>query len=436
MARRTMNDIRLSEKEEPNNTNTHRAMLSITHNTSLTRDRRPFEWTDIFDSDRPLVLELVSRIQQLNDVERSQRQIVVLLSDTLSPILRYHSELISELLRVLPMVERNPTGCANNQSNNDTEKHPNSNTERESQDDKKDQKGTSQGARVMTVILSPKPNSVNIEMLAEPFHLDLMDRVELAKIQIATFPPDIQSRVLLDDSWARFNDPHRALNPRGSLSAKSDCVQMLKEECCRLEKLLASVAALSPTGTGPLELQVVIEQPEAELHGVAEKLSNKVIFIVSKDREERPKSVALKTKVHWLDRMFLRAGYYEEWARLNLIPLYIQLSGEAEKNLEGQRPDSKYQGSTIHLTSKRPDEALTRVKVRQGNGDEVLEAKVLEEIERTKLFVMQAIRKPSFLERLGAMSLSERRRQGGGDEEEEGKEDGKEEEDEEANPFL
>ncbi|KAG0286224.1 hypothetical protein BGZ96_009623 [Linnemannia gamsii] len=372
---------------------------------------RPFDWTVIDYSDRPLVQSILSKIEELDDTERIQRQIIVLLSDKLSPILRYHAELISEMLRVLPEVEN--TSVQPHKDNSD--RHGDDN---ESVDDSSSSTGESkshhdddndtrdQGARVLSVILSPKSDSSNIEMLAEPFHLDLFDRMNLAEIQVAASPPSIQSRLLLDDSWACLSNYVR--EPRGTDEAKEYYVQMLRNECFRLEDILAWVADLAPEGTGPLELYVVMEQPEAELHGVAEKVPGKVIFVVSKDREVRPKSVALRTSVHWLDRLFLRAGYTEEWVRSSMIPLYIQLSeDDAHKNLEGQRPESKYGGTTIHLTAKRPEEALTRVKVRQGCGGEVLEASVLQELKRTKLFEMQAIRKPSFLERLGALSLNE-----------------------------
>ncbi|KAF9130773.1 hypothetical protein BGW39_002683 [Mortierella sp. 14UC] len=378
---------------------TDRSRSSTPHDTSEA-EYGSFDLTDIIDSDRPLVQEILSRVEQLGDAERMQRQIIVLLSDKLSPILKYHADLISEILRVLPEVEIAPG------ENNNDDGDSSSNGESKSSRDDKDH-----GARILAVILSPKSDANNTEMLAEPFQLDLFDRMSLAEIQVAASPASIQSRLILDDSWACMSN--RIREPRGTDAAKEHYVQMLREECCRLEDILAYVSELSPAETGPLELQVVMEQAEAELYGVAERIPGKVVFIVSKDREVRPKSVALKTSVHWLDRLFLRAGYSEEWVQSKLIPLYIQLPGEADKSLEGQRPGALYRGSTIQLSGKRPEEALTRVKVRQGSGGEVLEASVLREIERTKLFEMQAIRKPSFLQRLGAMSLSEGGGQGG-----------------------
>lgn len=330
--------------------------------------------------------------------------------DKLSPILRYHAELISEILRVLPEIENTPVQTHNDENDghdDDNESNDGSSSSTGENKSNHDDNGTrDHGARVLSVILSPKSDSNNIEMLAEPFHLDLFDRMNLAEIQVVASPPSIRSRLLLDDSWACLSNYVR--EPRGTDAAKEYYVQMLRNECCRLEDILAWVTDLAPEGTGRLELYVVMEQPEAELHGVAEKVPGKVIFVVSKDREVRPKSVALRTSVHWLDRLFLRAGYTEEWVRSSMIPLYIQLpEDDAHRNLEGQRPESKYGGTIIHLTAKRPEEALARVRVRQGCGEEVLEASVLEELKRTKLFEMQAIRKPTFLERLGALSLSE-----------------------------
>ncbi|KAF9907257.1 hypothetical protein EC991_011158 [Linnemannia zychae] len=402
---------------------TDRSRCSTPHDTSEV-EYGSFDLIDIIDNDRPLVQEILSKIEQLSATERIQRQIIVLISDKLSPILKYHAELISEILRILPEVE--VTTGENNKDNDDSSSIGGNKNSKEDKD---------HGSRVLAVILSPKSDANNTEMLAEPFQLDLFDRMNLAEIQVAASPANIQSRLILDDSWACMSNSIR--EPRGTDAAKGHYVQMLKEECCRLEDILAYVSELSPAGTGHLELHVVMEQAEAELYGVAEKIPGKVIFVVSKDREVRPKSVALKTSVHWLDRMFLRAGYSNEWVQSKLIPLYIQLPGDASKSLEGQRPDSLYRGSTIQLSGKRPEEALTRVKARQGEGDEVLEESVLKEIERTKLFEMQAIRKPSFLERLGAMSLREGRGQEGitlGDGNEAGA--NKDDDDEDSNPFL
>ncbi|KAG0371299.1 hypothetical protein BGX24_001749 [Mortierella sp. AD032] len=411
--------------DDDEHTNSYRS--STPHDTSE-GEYEPFDLSDIIESDRPLVQEILSRIEQLSVAERSQRQIIVLLSDRLSPILKYHAELISEMLRVLPTVE-----ICLGEKDTDDDDSSSIGKDKCSSDDK------DHSARVLAVVLSPKSDANNTEMLADPFQLDLFDRMNLAEIQLATSPVGIQSRLVLDGSWAYMSN--RIREPRGTDAAKEHYVQTLREECCRLEDILAYVSELSPAGTGPLELQVVMEQADAELYGVAEKVPGKVIFIVSKDRDARPTSVALKTSVHWLDRMFLRAGYSEEWLRSNLIPLYIQLPGEVDKNFEGQRPGSFYRGSTLRLTGNRPEEALTRVKVRQGSGGEVLEASVLREIEWTKLFEMQAIRKPSFLERLGAMSLNEgegrvgtresRPRPGDGYEDRDG-----DDYEEDSNPFL
>lgn len=359
--------------------------------------------------------------------------------DKLSPVLKYHAELISEMLRVLPEVENTPAQAHddnydehNSEGKDDsTPSTSESKSNQDTEDDTRDH-----GSRVLSVILSPKSDSNNIEMLAEPFHIDLFDRMNLAEVQVAASPANIRSRLVLDDSWACLSNLVR--EPRGTDAAKEYYVQMLRNECCRMEDILAWVTDLAPDGTGPLELYVVMEQPEAEMHGVAEKIPCKVIFVVSKDRELRPKSVALKTNVHWLDRMFLRAGYTEEWVRSSLIPLYIQLPTEdADVNLEGQRPESRYRGTTIHLTGKRPEEALVRVKVRQGCGGDILEKSMLMELERTKLFEMQAIRKPSFLERLGALSLGDVGKEGlGAAAAGFGGSDSPDDGEEESNPFM
>ncbi|KAG9064056.1 hypothetical protein KI688_003235 [Linnemannia hyalina] len=408
------------------------------HNSSQEDQPQVFDWSDIDYSDRPLVQSILSKIEQLDDAERMQRQIIVLISDKLSPMLKYHAELISEILRVLPGVENAPAqahddNCGEHNSEGD-DCSSSSTGEIKSNLDNDDARG--HGARVLSVVLSPKSDSNNIEMLAEPFHLDLFDRMNLAEIQVAASPASIRSRLVLDDSWACLSN--RVREPRGTDAVKVYYVQMLRNECCRMEDILAWVTDLAPDGTGPLELYVVMEQPEAELHGVAVKIPGKVVFIVSKDREVRPKSVALKTNVHWLDRMFMRAGYTEEWVRSSLIPLYIQLPREdADVNLEGQRPESRYRGTTIHLTGKRPEEALVRVKVRQGCGGDFLEESVLMELERTKLFEMQAIRKPSFLERLEVLSLSDSGQDGlGGGVAGSGGDGHPGDDEEESNPFM
>lgn len=359
--------------------------------------------------------------------------------DKLSPVLKYHAELISEMLRVLPEVENTPAqthddNCEKHNCEAEDGSTPSTGESKNNQDN--DDDARDHGSRVLSVTLSPKSDSNNIEMLAEPFHLDLFDRMNLAEVQVAASPASIRSRLILDDSWACLSN--RVREPRGTDAAKEYYVQMLRNECCRMEDILAWVTDLAPEGTGPLELYVVMEQPEAEMYGVAEKIPGKVVFIVSKDRELRPKSVALKTSVHWLDRLFLRAGYTEEWVRSSLIPLYIQLPTEdADVNLEGQRPESRYRGATIHLTGKRPEEALVRVKVRQGCGGDILEESVLMELKRTKLFEMQAIRKPSFLERLGALSLSDGRQEGlGGGVAGSGGNYNPGDDEEESNPFM
>ncbi|KAF9116310.1 hypothetical protein BGX27_003618 [Mortierella sp. AM989] len=154
-----------------------------------------------------------------------------------------------------------------------------------------------------------------------------------------------------------------------------------------------------------MELVCVLDQSESELYGVPAGIRGKVIFVVSKDREERPKAVVHKTNVHWIDRIFLRADYSLDWIHASVIPLYIELPEGPKLDLAGQRPESAFEGVGIRLSAKRPIEAYTRVKVRQGQGAEVLEWSVLEEIERTRIFEMQAIRKPLIFQLMEDMSL-------------------------------
>lgn len=269
------------------------------------------------------------------------------------------------------------------------------------------------GANVLAMVLSPTPDTHIKSLLPQPFHLDLFDRTRLIDIQIASAPLPMRSRLILDDSWAQWPANRH--------------VRSLKAECDRLESILSYGSSAVSEDLSRPELLCVIEQTEAEVKGVPEGIQGKVIFIISKDREDRPKGVALKTSVHWIDRLFQRSGYSLEWIQSSVIPLYLELSGRQGPDRDGQRAGSSFMGREIQVSARRPEEALTRVKVRQGQGAEVLEASVLEEIERSGLFAMQAIRKPVFLHLMDSLSLGRMRL---------GKDTQDSKDEQDANPFL
>ncbi|KAF9189401.1 hypothetical protein BGZ51_009634 [Haplosporangium sp. Z 767] len=355
---------------------------------------------NLSEDDQTLMNNLRTKFELPLDLVRSPKQLVILFSDTFCPILKYHAELISEIIRVVPEIleagdakDLTPGASADSHGEQATPSYP----------------------RVMAVILSPKSDKYIKEMLAEPFQLDLFDRKRLIDIQIANSPLPIRRWLMLDDSWARMHSRDRGLGIRsGTEDARMRCVQSLKQECDRLENILAYISTVYGAGTGAMELLCVLDQSEVELYGVPEGIQCKVIFIVTKDRHEHPKTVALKTCMHWVDRLFQRSGYALEWIHSNVIPLYVELPEGPRLDLSGQRQESRYKGRGISLSSHRPLEALTRVKVKQGQGAEVLEPSVLEEIERTKTFEMVAIRKPMFLQLMQSMSLDQDIRVGGG----------------------
>ncbi|KAG0265997.1 hypothetical protein BG011_003647 [Mortierella polycephala] len=387
-------------EQEPFCTQEH-GLKTVSHQRESTASSIPSSASSLPNSlsedDQTLISKLLAKAESPLDLARSPKQLVILFSDTFCPILKYHAELISEIIRVVPEVleagNATPGASTDSHDGQATPSHP----------------------HVMAVILSPKSDEHIREMLAEPFQLDLFDRKRLIDIQIANSPLPIRRLLILDDAWARMHSRVRELDIRsGTGDAKMHCVQSLKQECDRLENILAYISTIYGAGTGPMELLCVLDQSEAELYGVPEGIQGKVIFIVTKDRQEHPKTVALKTCMHWVDRLFQRSCYSLDWIHSNVIPLYVQLPDGPGLDLSGQRQESKYKGRGISLSSHRPLEALTRVKVKQGQGAEVLEPSVLEDIERTKTFEMVAIRKPMFLHLMRSMSLDQDIRVGGG----------------------
>ncbi|KAG0364201.1 hypothetical protein BGZ54_007751 [Gamsiella multidivaricata] len=386
------------------------------------------------EEDQALISKIYSNIEQLPESDRLQSQYVILYSDTLCPILKYHAELFSEIMRVLPGVIDAGTALTEQRLNMQGQPPP-PDTATNSQNDGFASPILSP-SNILALIVSPKSDTHIKVMLPEPFHLDLIDRIRMADIQAKNSPPCLRRVLLVDDSWARLQVKHSPLVIwRSTDAAREHYVQSFARECQRLQSLLACIAATSRMGIGPMDLICVVDQFESEVYGVPAGIRSKVIFIVTKDREERPKAVALKTSRHWIDRIFLRSGYDLTWIHANVIPLYVELPGASSLSLAGQRVDSTFRGTGIYLSSKRPQEAYVRVKVREGEGEEVLERSVLEEIGRTEIFEMQAIRKPMFEELMENMSLESDIRVGG-----RGRKDNEESGDGETiadtNPFL
>ncbi|KAG0006125.1 hypothetical protein BGZ79_008671 [Entomortierella chlamydospora] len=353
----------------------------------------------IGEDDRDLLAKIYSKIEHLSEAERLQSQLVILYSDTLCPILKYHAELFSEIVRVVPSTIAgrllHDAAICNQIKQSELAVQP---------------------PNILAIVISPKPDNHIKMTLAEPLQLDLFDRKRMIDIQVENTPYPLRKLLLVDDSWARLNiESNPTISCQSPDAHRERCVQSLTEECSRMENILTAITATPNLRIGPMELVCVLDQSESELYGVPVGIRGKVIFVVSKDREERPKAVTLKTCMHWIDRIFLKSDYSLDWIRANVIPLYVDLPDGPKLNLACQRPESAYEGVRIRLSSKRPVEAHTRVKVRQGRGAEVLESSVLEEIERTKIFEMQAIRKPLFfLYLMGNMSLDNNLIIGGG----------------------
>ncbi|CAO3574471.1 unnamed protein product [Mortierella alpina] len=342
--------------------------------------------------DSSLIAELLQKMKQLSDTDRSRKQLVILYSDTFCPVLKYHAEVLSEIVRVVPEMYGAGARAGHGLTETDTEDGVAAATTED-----KDQRDLT--PNVLAIVLSPTSDAHTKRLLPQPFQLDLYDRKRLIDIQIANASMPMRSRLILDDTWAQWPGNRHEWS--------------LKTECDGLEAVLSYTSLNVAKDMARPELLCVIEQTEAEVRGVPEGIQGKVVFIICKDREDRPKGVALKTSVHWIDRLFQRSGYSLEWIRSSVIPLYLQLAGthrpDRDGQRDGQRAGSRFLGREILVSARRPEEALTRVKVRLGQGAEVLEASVLEEIERSGLFAMQAIRKPVFLHLIDSLSLGKMR---------------------------
>ncbi|KAF9984026.1 hypothetical protein BGZ75_004411 [Mortierella antarctica] len=338
--------------------------------------------------DRALVDNLMRKMEQLSETDRSQRYLVILYS-----VLKYHAEVLSEIVRVVPEVySAGPRAGLGSAATGPVDGAA---AAEEEEEEEEEQKQGDLAPTVLAMVLSPTSDTHTKSLLPQPFQLDLFDRKRLIDIQIANTPLPMQSRLILDDSWAQWPAKRHE--------------RSLKAECDRLEAILSYTSLAVAKGQTRPELLCVVEQTEAEVRGVPEGIQGKVIFIISKDREDRPKGVALKTSVHWIDRLFQRSGYSLEWIQSSVIPLYLELAGGQGPDRAGQRAGCRFVGRAIQVSARRPEEALTRVKVRQGQGAEVLEASVLEEIERSGLFAMQAIRKPVFVHLMDSLSLGRMR---------------------------
>ncbi|KAI1305597.1 hypothetical protein EDD11_004888 [Mortierella claussenii] len=354
----------------------------------------------ISEEEETFMAKICTKIEHLSEEDRLQPQLLVLFSDIMCPILKYHSELLSEIVRVLPGI------IASGQTKQTQEKHRDMTLTSitDTPEVNRSFAPNSMYCNILAVIMSLKSERHVKAMLPKPFHMDLFDRKRMVDIQAENSSPALRRVLIVDDSWARIQAKAPAIC-LGTEETKTHYVQLLTQECQRLDRVLQAVSDAQKSSIGPMELICVLDQTEAELYGAPAGIPGKVIFVVTKDRDEWPKSVALKTRIHWIDRIFERSDYTLEWIHANVIPLYVELPDGPHVHLAGQRQSSTYAGVAIQLSAKRPEEAYTRVKVRQGQGLEVLESCVLEEIERTKIFEMQAIRKPMFLHLMGAMSL-------------------------------
>ncbi|KAF9438364.1 hypothetical protein BGZ76_008394 [Entomortierella beljakovae] len=345
--------------------------------------------------------------KKLSELEQELPQLIIL-----------YSELLSEISRVVPSIIGNWKSKKSNAALQHAETYKEIESRPESQ----------RLSNILAIILSLKPDKYINAIFAEPFQIGRIDRRNLVKIQVENIATPLKDKVIVDDSWAYLQEKAKApTSGQSTDDVRDHHIHMLADERSRLEILLNDVNISSNSQTRSIEVICVLDQTESELYGAPSGIKGKVIFVVSKDREDRPKTVTLNTPMHWIDRIFLKSGYSSGWINTNVIPLYVGLPDESDINLEAQRPESSYEGIKIRLSAKRPEEAYTRNKVRQGRGDDVLEKSVLEHIQKTHLFEMQAIRKPLFLQLMGSMSL---------DNKSGGTETTKTEISEESNPFL
>ncbi|KAF9300517.1 hypothetical protein BGZ74_007796 [Mortierella antarctica] len=345
-------------------------------------------------------------------LEKSSSLAVVLYSDTFCPILKYHSQLISELATAIPALLQKSIDHENSIRPIPTDITRSPDTLASSTS------GDTSSADVLTMILSPKSDQFIRSALAVPFQLDLFDRMRLARIQIAESFSHLEIPLLLDDSFGQLQDRNRFPFD------KSQPNQSIQSEAERLQTILARVATAHDRDA--LELVTVLEQSQTDLYGIPVDLPGKVAYVVTRRTPDKTR-VKVASTVRWVDRMFLKAGYSSEWISANLLTVYARIDTEGvnEREEAGEGWDSddsdeedeiqvplecsleteKYLEEVICLSDMRPEEAKVRVMVKQNRGESVFEPGVLAQVYRSKLFEMQAIRKPRFSQMMGALSL-------------------------------
>ncbi|KAF9216642.1 hypothetical protein BGZ59_008790 [Podila verticillata] len=341
---------------------------------------------------------------------------VVLYSDTFCPILKHHSQLISELATAIPTLLQKSIDREHLTRPTQADKalSPDTLTSSTSEDI---------SSNILAMILSPKSDIFIRGTLAVPFQLDLFDRMRLARIQIAESFSHLEIPLLLDDSFGQMQDRNR------SPFDKSQPNQSIQWETKRLQTILARVA----TTAGALELVTVLEQSQTDLYGMPVDLPGKVVYVVTRHTLDKSR-VKVASSVRWVDRVFLKAGYTSEWIAANLLTVFARIDTEGVNEREeagedwvsednGSEDEDEHEGGAkireslgtqeceqyleevIYLSDLRPEEAKVRVMVKQNRGESVLEPGVLAQVQRSKLFEMQAIRKPRFSQMMGALSL-------------------------------
>ncbi|KAF9321604.1 hypothetical protein BG003_000920 [Podila horticola] len=345
-------------------------------------------------------------------LESSSTLAVVLYSDTFCPILKYHSQLISELATAIPALLQKSIDREHpiHSIQNGITLSPDTLASSTSRD--------VSSAKVLTVILSPKSDQFIRDALAIPFQLDLFDRMRLARIQITESFSHLEIPLLLDDSFGQLQDKNKLPFD------KSQPNQSIQLEAERLQKILARVATAHDRDD--LELITILEQSQTDLYGIPVNLPGKVVYVVTRRTTDKSRFKVVST-VRWVDRVFLKAGYSSEWIAANVLTVYARIdtegvnereetgedwdSEDCDDEDETQRPfecsleTEKHLEEVIYLSDIRPEEAKVRVMVKQSRGESVFEPGVLAQVQRSKMFEMQAIRKPRFSQMMSALSL-------------------------------
>ncbi|KAG0030612.1 hypothetical protein BGZ81_002415 [Podila clonocystis] len=346
-------------------------------------------------------------------LEKSSALAVILYSDTFCPILKYHSQLISELATAIPTLLQKSI-------DRESPFHIQTDITRSPDTLESSTLGDTSAVNVLTMILSPKSDQFIRDALAMPFQLDLFDRMRLARIQIAEAFSHLEIPLLLDDSFGQLQDRNKfPFN-------KSQPNQSIQLETERLQTILARVATAH--GRDTIELVTVLEQSQTDLYGIPVDLPGKVVYVVTRRTPDKTRS-KVASIVRWVDRVFLKTGYSSEWIAANLLTVYARIDTEGVNELEeaGEDWDSedsdeedeiqvprecsleseKYLEEVIYLSHMRPEEAKVRVMVKQNRGESVFEPGVLAQVQRSKLFEMQAIRKPRFSQMMSGLSLGD-----------------------------